>query len=293
MITADQAERQANSGSSSTGRPNTGNYWDKRNSTPSPAPSGSSGTNTSSGSTTSSSGTRSVSYPNWGYYYSSADSYSANNPADPSYGAWNRGLTKEDAIAMWDSGDFSPELQDYLNAVAKSQHPMKKGKTLWQEAVETAYAVNNDGDFRTAWSILSNKYLAPGGAGVTDPSSSSSSFSGYSGGGGGYSSGGGGGGGQVRLTDPTSARGLLMQTMQQVLGRNPTEREYKDFLKTLNESEMANPQTVSIEGDNAVYSGGIDAGVLAADFAKSADDYKETQANKFYNAFMGALAGGA
>ena len=94
------------------------------------------------------------------------------------------------------------------------------------------------------------------------------------------------------MTDPTSARGLLLQTMQGVLGRNPTDREYRDFLKTLNKSEMANPRTVEMDGDVAVQSGGIDASVLALDFAKAADDYKATQANKFYNAFMGALGGG-
>lgn len=114
----------------------------------------------------------------------------------------------------------------------------------------------------------------------------------YPTGGGGYGGGGGGGMGSVSLTDPTSARGLLLQTMQGVLGRNPTDNEYRDFLATLNESEMANPRTVGVEGGVAVQSGGIDPSVLALDFAQGAEDYKATQANKFYNAFMGALAGG-
>jgi len=83
-----------------------------------------------------------------------------------------------------------------------------------------------------------------------------------------------------------------MQTMQGVLGRNPTTREYRDFLDTLNQTEMANPRTVSFEGDVAVQSGGVDPSVLALEFAQGAEDYKATQANKFYNAFMGALAGG-
>jgi len=122
-------------------------------------------------------------------------------------------------------------------------------------------------------------------------SSGGSSYSGYSGGGGGYSS-GGGGGGQVRLTDPTSARGLLLQTMQGVLGRNPSEREYKQFLATLNESEMANPQTVSVEGDNAVYSGGTDPSVLAMEFAQDAEDYKERQGDMYFQTYMRSLAGG-
>lgn len=111
-------------------------------------------------------------------------------------------------------------------------------------------------------------------------------------GGGGYGGGGGGGGGSVALTNPSSARGLLLQTMQGVLGRNPTDVEYKDFINTLKQTEMANPRTVDIEGDVAVQSGGTDPSMLALEFAQSAEDYKATQANKFYNAFMGALGGG-
>lgn len=125
-------------------------------------------------------------------------------------------------------------------------------------------------------------------SGATD-SSGSAYYS--SGGGGGYG-GGGGGGGSVALTNPTTARGLLMQTMQSVLGRNPTDVEYKDFIDTLKQTEMANPRTVSVEGDVAVQSGGTDPGMIAMEFAQAADDYKATQANKFYNAFMGALGGG-
>lgn len=232
---------------------------------------------------------RTVAYPNFGYYYSSADSYSGRNPADPSLGAWNKGLTKEDAIAMWDSGDFSPELQDYLDAVAKSQHPMKKGKTLWQEAVDAAYAVNNQGDFRTAWSFLSNKYLSgrPGEQPATDPAGP-----GYSPSGGGSYGGGGGGGGSVSLTNPTSARGLLMQTMQSVLGRNPSNDEYKTFLQVLNEAEMANPNTASFEGGMAVGSGGVDPGVLALEFAQDQEDFTERQGDRYFRTFMQALAGG-
>lgn len=127
---------------------------------------------------------------------------------------------------------------------------------------------------------------------VGEDTASQSGSSPYGPGGGG-SYGGGGGGGSVVLTDPTSARGLLMQTMQSVLGRDPTNREYKDFLDSLNASEMENPRTVDVEGDVAVQSGGIDPSVLALEFAQSAKDYKETQANKFYNAFMGALGGAA
>lgn len=115
---------------------------------------------------------------------------------------------------------------------------------------------------------------------------------GQSSGGGGYGGGGGGGGGSVSLTNPTSARGLLMQTMQSVLGRNPTNDEYKTFLQVLNEAEMANPNTASFEGGMAVGSGGVDPGVLALEFAQDQEDFTERQGDRYFRTFMQALAGG-
>lgn len=141
---------------------------------------------------------------------------------------------------------------------------------------------------------VASGYMPPslfGGSSADDGSSGSSYYSG--GGGGGYGGGGGGGGGQVSLTNPTSAKGLLLQTMQQALGRNPTDREYSQFLKILNEAEMANPQTVSVEGDNVVASGGVDPGVLALEFAQDAEDYRERQGDQYFQVFMQSLAGGA
>lgn len=126
---------------------------------------------------------------------------------------------------------------------------------------------------------------------AVDTESSGSSY--YGGGGGGYGGGGGGGGGQVSLTNPTSAKGLLMQTMQQALGRNPTQNEYSQFLKILNEAEMANPQTVSVEGDVVVGSGGVDPGVLALEFAQDQEDWQERQGDQYFQVFMQSLAGGA
>ena len=81
--------------------------------------------------------------------------------------------------------------------------------------------------------------------------------------------------------------------MQSVLGRNPTDNEYKTFLQVLNEAEMANPQTVSVEGDTVVGSGGTDPGVLALEFAQDQEDYKERQGDMYFETFMRALAGGA
>lgn len=130
-----------------------------------------------------------------------------------------------------------------------------------------------------------DKYIAEDGG------SSPSGGSPYGGGGGGGYGGGGSGGGSVSLTNPTNARGLLLQTMQGVLGRNPTEKEYKEFLKSLNEWESNNPVTVTQDGDNVVQSGGVDPGQIALDYAQGREDYKNQQAQGYYNMFMQALAG--
>lgn len=198
-----------------------------------------------------------------------------------------------------DAGDLreaywgDPESRAIIQAAARiyyrdySNYSDQWAEGWWQKDIMGA--AQNPGA-TPPWQML-QQIFTEGAKAQSAPDGSSPSSSG--GGGGGYSGGGGGGGGQVSLTNPSSARGLLLQTMQSVLGRNPTDREYKGFLKTLTETEMANPNTVGVEGDVVVQSGGTDPGVLALEFAQSAEDYKATQANKFYNVFMGALAGGS
>lgn len=228
-----------------------------------------------------------VAYPNFDFYVSAADAYSTVNPADPRNSKWNIPMTKQDAIDMWDSGDFSPELQDYLNAVAKSQHPMKKGKTLWAEAVGTSYAVSGRGETITPWSILSQKYLNPFSAApavATTPTGSGSYYS--SSGGGSY---GGGGGGTVSLTDPSSARGLLMQTMQNVLGRNPTDQEYRQFVKALEQAEMGAPQTVGFEDGLTVQSGGVNPSMVAMEYVEGLEEFDSAAGQRTLDAFMQVL----
>lgn len=231
-----------------------------------------------------------VAYPNFGFYVSAADAYSTLNPADPRNSKWNVPMTKEDAIDMWDSGDFSPELQDYLNAVAKSQHPMKKGKTLWAEAVGTSYAVSGRGENLTPWSILSQKYLNPfSAAPAVAEASTSGGYSSYGGGGGGYGGGGSASGGTVSLTDPTSARGLLMQTMQNALGRNPTDQEYSQFIKALNQAEMSAPQTVGFEDGLTVQSGGVNPSMVAMEYVEGLEEFDSAAGQRTLDAFIRVL----
>lgn len=214
--------------------------------------------------------------------------------------------------------ELDQRTRDLYKDIAVAYNPLSEGKTWYEEQflpyvnqikaktgiapdptyVAIRFAQQNGYDiskyFRSSPVLSPNSILydMPGGSPSPD-SNSSSSGSSYSGGGGGggYGGGGsGGGGGQVSLTNPSSARGLLMQTMQNVLGRNPTDSEYRDFLKTLQESEMANPATVSVDGSTVVQSGGVDPNLIALEYAQAADGFKEQQARKYYDVFMQALA---
>lgn len=193
--------------------------------------------------------------------------------------------------AYW--GD--PESRAIIQAAARvyyrdySNYNDQWAEKFWQEDIMGA-ALNPGAapPWQMLQGIFGGEVKASGG---DSPGGASYSSGGYSGGGG-YGGGGGGGGGSVSLTNPTSARGLLMQTMQSVLGRNPTNDEYKTFLQVLNEAEMANPNTASFEGGMAVGSGGVDPGVLALEFAQDQEDFTERQGDRYFRTFMQALAGG-
>ena len=215
-------------------------------------------------------------------------------------GRFPYGITyRTQAAAVGEFAKLDPGYQLHVDAIAK--HPnigtsASTGRMLWERVQSLAAESTELGRPQTPQEILAeiayNLGMSPSeGRDGSGPAASSGPTYSPPGGGSYGGGGGGGGGGQVSLTNPTSARTLLLQTMQGVLGRNPTNREYKGFLDTLTQTEMANPQTVDVQGDLVVQSGGTDPGSLALEFAQSADDYKSTQANKFYNAFMGALGG--
>ena len=278
--------------------PVTGKYWDSR---PKGGPSGS-GATSSSGGVTGSSYRRPegvavsrVPMPG-GVYGSQRMGFSPDAWERFPYGV--RYTSAAAGTATWT--DLTPAYRDYIDTLAK--HPnigssTSTGRMLWERMNTLAADRLSQGENVSAQMLvaeLANSvgissdlgFAAEQFSGITSGGSGS-----YGGGGGGYG-GGGGGGGSVSLTNPTSARGLLMQTMQSVLGRNPTNDEYKTFLQVLNEAEMANPQTASFEGGMAVGSGGVDPGVLALEFAQDQEDFQERQGDRYFRTFMQALAGG-
>jgi hypothetical protein len=195
-------------------------------------------------------------------------------------------------IPSWSSDGIKP-YHALFDAIAADYHPNSKGKKWYEQFVKDAIDIsNNEGRYVNPVD-LAYQYALDKGIVTAD----GLNFPPPPGGSGSWAGGGGFGGGSstqmtIDLTSPQQARGLLMQTIQGVLGRNPTDVEYDDFVKILNETQTANPQVVSAVGDTVTRSGGVDAGLVALDYAQSQDDYQDRQATGFYNMFLDALAGG-
>lgn len=194
-----------------------------------------------------------------------------------------RAKTVGDAMGLYWSDPASKQLIINAARIHYAGNPNfneQWAEGFWGDIVNQANHYGAAAPWVTLQQVLSGQ-VTPAGQG---PSTSSSSSS-YSGGGG-Y---GGGGGGQVSLTNPTSARGLLLQTMQNVLGRNPSDDEYKTFLKALNEAEIDNPQTVDVRDGMVVGSGGTDPGVLALEFVEGLEEFGSASGQRVFNSFMQVL----
>ena len=101
--------------------------------------------------------------------------------------------------------------------------------------------------------------------------------------------GSGGGGGvrvsvseQVNLTDPTTARDLLENTLAQYLGRRPNEDEYKAFNRALRGAEKESPnvsRTVAGPGGSrTVQKGGLDRQQFTQEYVRGMEGVAETAA---------------
>ena len=196
--------------------------------------------------------------------------------------------------------ELSPAYRDYIDSLAKHPNIGSKtstGRMLWERLNSLAAESTARGE-NVSPQILVAQLAAQVGIGSELGSATDvlDQILGGSSGGGSYGGGGYGGGSSTQmtidLTSPQQARGLLMQTIQGVLGRNPTDDEYSQFVSVLNEAQTANPQVVSAAGDTVTRSGGVDAGLVALDYAQSRDDYEDRQANQYYNMFLDVLAGG-
>ena len=204
-------------------------------------------------------------------------------------------VTREQAESLYDN--LSPAYQAWLTSVAQSPGMgtgASTGRSFWARLVSQSIDLQEQGLFMSPQQMASQIATSRGiGLDLGDPASygGSGSRGGY--GRGGF--GGGGGGGTSRsidLSSPTQARSIIMQTMQGVLGRDPSADEIAQFTKSLNEAQQASPTVVTAEGDTVTRSGGIEADVFAMDFVRNQEEFQEVQGTQFYRALMGALGGG-
>jgi hypothetical protein len=204
--------------------------------------------------------------------------------SNPFSGFYTKPVSQEEGINQFYNIYYggNSQVRSALDAIARRQRSTPKG--IWEDMVYLSQMSSAEGVYMTAMDHLYQVYSDFGGSGAGSSGSGS-----YYSGGGGYGGGGGGGGGSVSLTDPTSARGLLMQTMQGVLGRNPTEQEYSQFVKALGQAEMGAPRTVGFEGDLAVQSGGIDPGMVAMEYVQGLDEFESAEGQRAFGAFMQVL----
>lgn len=102
----------------------------------------------------------------------------------------------------------------------------------------------------------------------------------------------------VRITDPTTARGLIDQTLNNYLGRNATSDEQAAFLKALSAQEKVNPtitkQTTTTSGksssSSSVTTGGFDPTTFAKEYAAGTEGAGEFQAaTSLLDSFIGAI----
>lgn len=189
------------------------------------------------------------------------------------------------------SGPQGREFALQLEAMARTVHTNSTGGTMWDTfTTQSAWlATEQGGGVIVTPYELAAQWAADGG-GVYDqargigPGGGSGSYS-YSGGGGGYYGGGGGGAsvGSVNLTNPEDARAVINQLSLQMLGRTVTDREFKQYYKSLTDLEMSSPQTVRMDVDDEgnpvqVVEGGLGAEGRTAGLQESlrgAKDYNE------------------
>ena len=91
---------------------------------------------------------------------------------------------------------------------------------------------------------------------------------------------------RVNLTNPTDAKVLVDNALQQYLGRDATKEEQSAFYKALQGQERINP-TVSTQAST---SGGLNTQEVAKEYAQSRPDYAEyTTDTKFRTYLMSAI----
>jgi hypothetical protein len=195
-------------------------------------------------------------------------------------GASNGMFTIDEAKALYTQMD-KKEVQRFDNAIEKLTGRRPTGlsnQDYWEQMIGQAGVYSNaTGKPISPWEIAellaARTPAAEGGGAYTGPTTTTYKDE------------------NVNLTNPSNARALIDNAIGGYLGRKPSSKEYKTFLQALNATEEASPtiservtkssgagnpasQTVSTKGKSM---GGVSTQQFANEFAKSDEQYAETQ----------------
>lgn len=187
--------------------------------------------------------------------------------SNPNSGTYNYVSSSSDAMAEYGSGEgyMTQGMTNWIDQVAKAIHPLKTGKTLWEDAVAASKSLWTSHHVRkTPYQIVAEW------AGDISPKSS---------GGGSGSSGYGSSG----LGTPTPGVDTVRQAMDQVsvglIGRTLSDKEFARYYE-------------HFKGDFASSGGNMEIGQDAKEFVQKDEDYQEYQvATKFASALDSVLKG--
>jgi hypothetical protein len=107
---------------------------------------------------------------------------------------------------------------------------------------------------------------------------------------------------QTNLTDPQSARQMLINSLQNSLGRDPTASEYQAFLSSVHAAERANPTVTkstyklnsrgTYDMSNQTSSGGVDPSAFSADYGSTHNQHEHAayqSATTYFDALRQAV----
>ena len=181
---------------------------------------------------------------------------------------WNEEVAAPDVVTEWEMLD--PDIQDQVDAIAKSIDYRGTGRSLWERAVGASELSVRQGNPRTVWDFIRDRAAEAGGG--DDPRGTGPR---------GRGPGGGGGGGAVPMPAGRDAIKRAMDTMAldligRTLSEDEVDRYYSQYVKQFGKNPNMDMQA-----------SGIDA-------LQSNVDYQEFQvAQKFASAFDSVLRGSA
>jgi hypothetical protein len=209
--------------------------------------------------------------PKWqdDIFVNTSDPQGISGASDKNSPTYNYSSSAADATAEFASGEgyMGSEMTGFLNNVAKAIHPLKTGKTLWEDAVNASASLwQNHRIRKTPYQIISEwaADITPKGAKGGDGNSGRSGSSAAA----------------PMPADSSAIRRAMDTVTTQLLGRTMSDKEFNRYYSSYVKEFGGNPD--------------MDATQNMIEAAKSQEDYAEyTIATQFAGALDKVLRGAA